>query len=76
LAHETPDFESPQQKPLDGEALASMQTRANEIWGSRIEAKENVFPGVGSRDFHLNYQNALGFLPLSSKISTVAFHRL
>jgi hypothetical protein len=55
----------PPQKPLDGEALASMQTRANEIWRSRIEAKENVSPGVGSRDFRLNYQKALGFLPLS-----------
>jgi hypothetical protein len=50
-----------------------MRTRASETRGSRIEAKENVFPGVGSRDFCLNYQNALGFLPFGSKISTDGF---
>jgi hypothetical protein len=69
-------FRIPQQKPLDGEAPASMQTRASETRGTRIEAKENVFPGVGSWDFRLNYQNTLNFLPLGSKISIVGFYRL
>jgi hypothetical protein len=66
----------PQQKPLDGEVLALLQNRAIETWGSRIEAKENVFHNVSSRDFRANYQNTLDFLPLSSKISTVGFHHL
>jgi hypothetical protein len=38
-----------------------MQNRASEIRGSRIEAEENVFPGVGSREPHLNYLNAIDF---------------
>jgi hypothetical protein len=38
-----------------------MQTRASENRGSRIEVKENVSPSIGSRDFRLNYQKALGF---------------
>jgi hypothetical protein len=41
-------FRIPQQKPLDGEALALMRTRASETRGSRIEAKENVFHGIDS----------------------------
>jgi hypothetical protein len=76
LASERLDFESPQQKPLDGEALASMQNRVSETRGSRIEANENIFPGVGSRDFRLNYQNTLDFLPLVSKISIIGFYHL
>jgi hypothetical protein len=48
-------FRIPQQKPLDGEAFASVQTWASENWGSRIEAGENVFPGVSSREPRLKY---------------------
>jgi hypothetical protein len=44
--YERLDSESPQQKPLDGVALSSMQTLASKTQGSRINAKENVFPGV------------------------------
>jgi hypothetical protein len=45
----------------------AMQTRASEIRGSRIEAKENIFPSVSSRDFRFNYQNALDFLTVGFK---------
>jgi hypothetical protein len=55
LVYKRLDSESPQQKPLDGEVLASVQTGASEIWGSRIEAEENVFTGIGSRGPRLNY---------------------
>jgi hypothetical protein len=55
LVYERLDSESPQQKPLDGEAFALMQTRASETWGLRIEAKENVFPGDGFWGPRLKY---------------------
>jgi hypothetical protein len=54
-------FRIPQQKPLGGEAFALLQTWAIETNGSRIELKENVFHGVGSRNLCTNYQNALDF---------------
>jgi hypothetical protein len=51
------DSESPQQKPLDGEALALIANLTSETRGSRIEAKENVFLGGGAQGYLLKYLN-------------------